>query len=204
MRTLPITSCILGLLLISCSSDNSKNARELKYSTRDSENTDFDKKLMLQGIRFHVQCSNNSSLNQLSITPKGLELDNSPITVEADGTVTGAEVADLNSDGSPEIYIYITSAGSGGYGSLIAYSANKRKTLTPIYLAEISDNKKLSIGYMGHDEFAVVENVLARRFPIYREDDSNSNPSGQTRQIQYKLTAGEAGWILRVDKVVEY
>ena len=57
---------------------------------------------------------------------------------------------------------------------------------------------------MGHDEFAVVENVLARRFPVYKEGDSNANPTGGTRQIQYKLKAGEAGWVLRVDKVSAY
>ena len=33
--------------------------------------------------------------------------------------------------------------------------------------------------------------------------DANANPSGKTRQISYRLEAGEAGWILRVDKVVD-
>ncbi|MDF2377039.1 MAG: hypothetical protein P1U81_12405 [Verrucomicrobiales bacterium] len=45
---------------------------------------------------------------------------------------------------------------------------------------------------------------LARRFPVYKEGDSNAKPSGGTRQIQYKLKAGEAGWILRIDKVTAY
>jgi hypothetical protein len=34
--------------------------------------------------------------------------------------MVGAHVADLDSDGSPEIYIFTTSAGSGSYGGLIA------------------------------------------------------------------------------------
>jgi hypothetical protein len=57
---------------------------------------------------------------------------------------------------------------------------------------------------MGHDEFAVVENRLVRRFPVYLAGDTNAEPSGGTRQIQYRLDAGEAGWILAVDRVVEY
>ncbi len=164
----------------------------------------FNKTLELQGISFHIQCPNNSSLNQVTITPKGLKEVNEVITVEADGTITGAEIADLNNDGSPELYIYIGSAGSGGYASLIAYSANQLKSLSPIHLPELTADKKLSAGYMGHDEFTVIENVLARRFPLYKKGDSNAQPTGKTRQIQYQLKAGEASWQLVVDKTSEF
>ena len=78
----------------------------------------YDQTLTLQGITFLVQCDNAASLNTLTLTPSGLEKDNSPSTIEVDGVVTAAEVADLNADGSPELYIYIASVGSGYYGSL--------------------------------------------------------------------------------------
>ena len=150
-----------------------------------------------------MQCPNAGSLNDLTITPKGLENGDKPVTVkDVDGTVVGAEVADLDANGSPEIYIYAESAGSGSYGTLIAYAVNNKKSMTPIYMPELDD--KLADGYMGHDEFAVVESRLARRFPIYKEADSNAKPTGKTRQISYKLKAGEAGWILEVEKVSEY
>ena len=67
-----------------------------------------------------------------------------PIVREIDGIVKGAEVADLDRNQSPEIYIYVNSAGSGTYGSLLAMSANNRKSLTEIYLPEISTDTKLS------------------------------------------------------------
>jgi len=156
------------------------------------------------GITFRVTSPNSGSINEVTITPSGLEIDNSPVTVEVDGTVTGAEVADLNFDGSPEIYVYATSAGSGSYGSLIAYGTNNRKSMSPIYLPPVVDHPEASKGYMGHDEFAVVELGLVQRFPIYREGDTNAEPTGGTRQVQYKLEAGEAGWVLRPDRVVEY
>jgi hypothetical protein len=164
----------------------------------------FDRTLELQGIRFHVTSANSGSVNTLQIVTAGLEIDNSPVVQRIDGTVTGAEVADLNSDGSPEIYVYVTSAGSGSYGSLVAYSANQHKSLSEIYLPPVTQDKAASRGYMGHDEFAVVESVLVRRFPLYRDTDTNAKPTGGTRQLQYKLVAGEAGWILKVDRMVEY
>jgi hypothetical protein len=164
----------------------------------------FDRTLELQGIRFRVTSANEGSVNTLHIVPAGLEIDNSPIVRTINGTVTGAEVADLNVDGSPEVYVYVTSAGSGSYGSLVAYSANRRKSLSEIYLPPVTQDKVASKGYMGHDEFAVVESVLVQRFPVYRDTDANAKPTGGMRQLQYKLVPGEAGWLLQVDRVVEY
>ena len=164
----------------------------------------FDQVFKLHGIAFHVTSANDSSLNQLEITPSGLEIDNSAIKREIDGTVTGADVADANGDGSPEIYVYVTSAGSGSYGQLIAYSANKKKSLSEIYLPPLEDNPANAKGYMGHDEFRLVENTLVRRFPIYLQGDTNAAPTGGTRQLQYKLTAGEAGWVFKLDKSMTY
>jgi hypothetical protein len=164
----------------------------------------LDRTLELQGIRFRLECANAGSVNTLRITPAGLEIDNRPLEVSVDGTVTGAEVADLDGDGSPELYVYVVSAGSGSYGTLVGYAANRRKSLSGIYLPPVDGNPAAAKGYMGHDEFAVVENVLVRRFPVYRDGDTNAAPTGGTRQLQYKLTPGEAGWILQLDRQVEY
>ena len=164
----------------------------------------YDETLELQGVSFRVQCENAGSLNTLTLTPSGLEIDNSPITLEVDGTVTGAEVADLNSDGSPEIYVFVSSAGSGSYGSVAAWSANNGKSLSGIFLPELAGNPEYSEGYMGHDEFAVVEQYLVRRFPVYLAGDSNAAPSGGTRQVQYTLEVGESGWKLAAAKAVSF
>jgi len=164
----------------------------------------FDATLELQGIRFRVVSANEGSINRLRIEPSGLEIDNRPIEGEIDGSVTAAEVADINADGSPEIYVYVASAGSGSYGSVVAYSANRRKSLSAIYLPPVAGNPAASKGYQGHDEFAVVEGTFVQRFPVYRDADTNSKPTGGTRQLQYKLVPGEAGWLLKLDRTVEY
>ena len=164
----------------------------------------YDQVLEYAGISFHVVATGNGSIGSVTITPSGLEVDNSPITRETDGKVVLAEVADLNVDNSPEVYVYTQSAGSGSYGGLIAYAANNRKSLSEIYLPPVAENPEASKGYMGHDEFRVVESTLVQRFPVYKDGDTNAAPTGGTRQLQYKLEPGEAGWVLRVDKVVEY
>ncbi|KPF45915.1 hypothetical protein IP87_14065 [beta proteobacterium AAP121] len=164
----------------------------------------FDQALALQGIRFHVTSTNSGSLNELKIVPGGLAIDNTPIVRSIEGQISRAEVADLNADGSPEVYVYIRSAGSGSYGTLVAFSANQRKSLSEIYLPPVSHDAKAAQGYMGHDDFAVVEGTLVRRFPVYKEGDINARPTGGVRQLQYRLTRGEANWQLRLERVVEY
>ncbi len=164
----------------------------------------FDKVYKFHNITFHVTCSNNSSLNILEIRPYGLEIDNSVIKKEIDGTVTGAEIADIDGDGSPEIYVFTHSAGSGTYGDVIAYSANSKKSLSSIYLPPLEDDKKNASGYMGHDEFSIVESSLIRRFPVYSKGDTNNRPTGGTRQLRYKLVAGETSWIFKMVNSAEY
>jgi len=161
----------------------------------------YEKTLSLQDISFTVTCPNNSSLNQLTIIPSGLTNFNSVMVQEIDGIVTGMEVGDINSDGSPEIYVYINSVGSGSYGSLVAYSANNKKSLSSIYLPPLDDDAKNSKGYMGHDQYSLVENTFSQRFPIYNQGDTNAKPTGGMRQLSYKLVKGEAGWQLALQKV---
>lgn len=164
----------------------------------------FDTTLSLEGVTFRVTSPNQGSVNVVTIATTGLELDNAERKREVNGTVVGAEVADLDVDRSPEVYVYVRSAGSGSYGSLVAYAANRKKSLSEISLPPVADNKDASPGYMGHDEFAVVENTFVQRFPVYKDGDSNANPTGGTRQLQYNLVPGEAGWVLKLDKVVSY
>ena len=164
----------------------------------------FDQTLELQGIAFHVSTEQVDGKPTLHIAPKGLEIDNTVIIQALSGEVVRAEVADLNNDGSPELYVFTRSPGRGMPGELIAYSANNKKSLSEIYLPPVSDNPKTAEGYQGEDSFAVVENRLVQRFPVYDSADAGAGRTGKMRQVQYKLVAGEAGWILREDKVTEF
>ena len=194
--TVPTTSLLSLIMLAACTL--------VSTAEEPAQAKGFDKKLSLQGITFQVKCPNEGSINKLTITPSGLEGENKPIVVEVDGSVTGAEVEDLDANGFPEIYVYVSSAGSGSYGSLVAYAANQKKSLTEIFLPNLEEDKVNSKGYVGHDQFAVGEGSLLRRFPIYKAGDANAKPSGKTRQLQYKLKAGEAGWMLKVGKVTDF
>lgn len=154
----------------------------------------------LLGVTFRVDSPNDSSLNQVTVHASTSEGSLGQMQAEADGTVTAVEVDDLNADGFPEVYIFVTSAGSGSYGSIIAYASNRNESLSEIYLPPIDDSPEISQGYMGHDTFSLGDGVLVRSFPVYRDGDNNADPGDGIRQIDYTLEAGEAGWVLRREK----
>lgn len=181
---------------------NSKDIDTMAQTALESDTTaSYNRTLKMQNIGFQVTVNGD----HLTIQPSGYELDNTIVTKEIVGmSVTNAEIEDLNSDGFPEILIYLNSDGSGSYGTVLAYSSNQNKSMSEISFPSISDNPKANKGYMGHDEFAVVETTLSHRFPIYLDGDTNSKPSGKIRQIHYKLKDGEASRVFVVDKILEF
>jgi hypothetical protein len=166
--------------------------------------TPFDQSFELHGIRFQVTSPNRASGNTVRIVPTGLQIDNSPFEMDVAGVVTGADIADLNVDRSPEIYVYVRGPGPQARMSLVALAANNRKSLSWIALPELETHRGAAVGFRGGDEMAVVESTFVRRFPLYGKGGDAAAPTGKTRQLQYKLGRGEAGWVLKLDKTIEY
>ena len=164
----------------------------------------FEQRLELNGITFLVTSPNKPSDNTVRIAPSGLAIDNSPIDWPVQGVVTGAEVADMNIDRSPEVFVYVRGPAPEARGSIVALSANNRKSLSFITLPELTEHRGAAKGYRGHDDFAVVEGTFVRRFPLFGKGGNPEAPTGKTRQLQYKLRKGEASWVLKLDRMFDY
>jgi len=113
--------------------------------------------------------------------------------------ITNIFVADIDSNGFDEIYIITTSQGSGSYGSVLAFASNRDKSISQIHFPEIQKEDKRFQGYMGHDVFKIEEQKLVRIFPIYKDKDSNQNPTDGKRKLIYGLFPGEAAWRLKIE-----
>ena len=203
-----LSSFVLCALLMSCSF--SKNEKSSASDTTVKEGIDsvkqeisFNTELTYPGSNISFKI--NTKGDSLIIQPSGLSISNETLYHNITGyTVVNAEIGELNIDSYPELFVYLTSDGSGSYGKLIGYSVNNGKSVSQVYLPDISENDEVSKGYMGHDEMAIVENTFCQRFPIYKEGDSNANPTGGIRQIQYKLVDGESSRILKINKVINF
>jgi len=155
----------------------------------------FSRTLSLQGVTYTVEAKGEGSMQQLTVLARRNGKPFATVKEEIEGRVIGAEVEDLNSDGQPDLFVYVQSAGSGSFGSVRAWTSSRAGSLLPIHMQEMGPRE--ASGYMGHDQYAVVETSLVRRFPVYRPGDSNSRPTGGTRQVSYKLVPGEAMWQLK-------
>lgn len=210
MKTIQLAfiSTLIILMVTGCKNSHTNNAEAVETKTNSTSVSEkskgFSKTLELQGFTFDVSTTGEGSIQQLAIQPYGLKNDNNQILMEIDGSVRNAEIDDLNADGFPELLIYTVSAGSGSYGNVIGYSVNEGKSMSAIYFPSVADNPSANKGYMGHDEFVIKESALIQRFKIYNEGDNNSNPTGKTRQVQYKLKDSEASRKFVVDKIIEY
>lgn len=181
-----------------------KNQTKTEDASTPENSPYFHEVLSMQNISFDLSTSGPASMQKLRIQPNGLSITNRELIHEIDGRIVGAEIEDLNSDGFPELLIYTQSAGSGSYGDVIAYSVNNGKSVSQVYFPPISDHPEAAKGYMGHDEFTIIETSLAHRFPIYQEGDANADPTGGIRQIQYKMVDGEASRRFKIVRITDF
>ena len=118
------------------------------------------------------------------------------LVLPRDGTVTNAWFCDLNGDGQPEIAVWTVVAGSGSYGQLdVLVFADGM--LQQVEMPEMA--KSWERGYQGHDTFCVEKGVIYRTFPIYKESDTESNPTGGERTL--KLIYEKERWMWRLHAV---
>jgi len=154
----------------------------------------LQRELAMHGIRVSVSSPNLARGNAVRVVPRGL-VDNSEFVQPVDGFVIDAEIADLDADQAPEVYVYVRSADAEARMSLVAYASNRNRSLSAIHLPPIADVPGAADGYIGHDAMAIVENALVHRFPLQ---------GGGTRQLQYRLAHGEASWVLALDRTTDF
>jgi len=98
-------------------------------------------------------------------------------------------VADLNNDGIEELYLETKSAGSGGYGDLIAISADESGRMMRINTEAIDEIISNDEKYSGHDYFYLKDKFLVHEYPLYNEEDPNCCPTGGNRMNYYQLSS---------------
>lgn len=207
MKTKIVAIIGLALLMVGCNNTSNKDEADAtsEVQTTDTNATgklDFPQTLSWENTSFEIKVEKTEDNTSLIIQPKGLEITNDSFSHDILGsTVANVEIADLDGDNHAEIFVYLSSDGSGSYGNVIAYSVNNGKSMSQIAYNLEGDTDEIKAGYMGHDSFSVKENKLERRFPIYKENDANANPTGGERLVQYKLVSGTDGKVLVVDTV---
>lgn len=156
----------------------------------------FNRELRFNVYRFVVTAADTGRVRDVQVRAYRGALLLTNFHVRVDGAVTGAEVADLDTNRFPELYIYTTSDGSGSFGRVYGWQffPERKADIVSANWREIRPQ-----GYMGHDSLWVYRNRLCRRFPIYQPGDANVEPSGGYQLIRYKLRPAGAAFALTID-----
>ena len=146
--------------------------------------TEFHKTLSLNNYRFVVSTNSSGAIRQSVL--EVYRDDESLITFrqKIDGFIVDAQLADLDNDGSLEIYFYSCSYGTGSFGKVYGFQFYPN-SFAPIKTEPLT--KSEAKGYMGHDSFSVEGEFMMRRFPVYNAGDANAFPTGVKRLVRYKL-----------------
>ncbi len=144
----------------------------------------------------------SASISKITVTTKGFSEVNESLKMEDSDPFNYALVADVNSDGFDELYVITKGAGSGSYAKVYGFSSNKDKSVTPIYIPELSDDDFVYFfpNYMGHDSFYMEENKLMRKYKQYKKEDEQCCPTGKMKFLEYQLKLGESSWQLKLKK----
>ena len=199
----------VSLLFIACSNNNGKsNEKNAPVSVKAINDSPamaqpetkaaqpYRTEVAYNSIKFVVNSPGLPSGNSFTITSSGLTEMNVPVTEQMEGLVTEVLIDDMDADDSPELGIITR---QGDKVKIYLYSANKNKTMSSVYLPEISDAKLLA-GFKGQDAFAFVEGRFIQRFPLYDGDIK----TGKMRQLQYKLRPGEASKKMVLDRTIDF
>ncbi len=173
----------LSLALLSCTPD--QNPPDGAFTVRDQNTV----------ARVSVPDSEPRSLGTYHAEVTWSDGTKGTIQAERDGTIDGVWLVDLDSSGTPELVVATSVVGSGAYGDLQVYQ-RAGGALTRLDMPPLDDPS--TSGYMGHDVFSIRDGRIYRSYPLYREGDSNAEPTGGNAVFWYSLA--DRMWISQPDK----
>ncbi|NBC06247.1 MAG: hypothetical protein GVY26_03535 [Bacteroidetes bacterium] len=156
----------------------------------------FEQELSEEGIRFTITSPNSATKNTFTIQSEGLSARNPSFTKDlGPQQVFRAELADLNQDGYPEVYIFTRTTTEPAQGEVYAYASYRNRSYGEVYVADEAVQNLRSKTYQGGDVFELQETALVRRFPVYE----NGRASTDSNTLTYKLKMGETSYRLEVE-----
>jgi hypothetical protein len=154
----------------------------------------IDTTMKIGKVGYRVTCRNRSLTdNPIAIRAVGMESEVHPFDYPLKGRVLSTQVDDLNSDGYPDLILFVYTDSNAIHGTVICILSEANKSLSPCYLPDISYDPKVNKGYKGYDKFSLLEGTLLQQFPVYNPGDEKDKPTGGTRTLMYQVGKGENG-----------
>jgi hypothetical protein len=157
--------------------------------------------IRFKNYKYAIISKGDGSLRNITIAATNLKGDSlkadSTVIRDVKGMLQKATVEDLNNDRNPEVYLFTSSGGTDVTGSVygVTYINNK-----PVRIFSGDFDNPDKEGYRGRDSFYIQQHQIVRVYPLYKENDIDSKPSGGTRTTRYTLQKQANGFFLREAK----
>lgn len=148
----------------------------------------FEEKLTEGPVTFIVE-SPNAKRNYFTLNTEGMSVRNEETKVDVNGQVVRAQLADLNQDSYPEVYIF--TRGEGGIENVYAFASYRNRSYGQIYMAE-AEQYATKRGYQGGDTYELTETRLIRSFSLSEEGQRTA----ESQTVEYALKKGETSYRL--------
>lgn len=154
----------------------------------------FERTLHFNVYTFTVETPDTGTIQTASVKAWRGQLLLTDFRLSIDGSIVGVEVADLDGNRLPELYVFSQSSGSGSFGRVYGWQflPERKADITPLNWHLPADT-----GYMGHDSIWLDQSILCRQFPRYRPGDANASPTGGTGMTRYQLHPAGQGFVLK-------
>lgn len=153
----------------------------------------YAKSLRFNVYTFTVSAVDSGAVRELTVKAYRGSLLLTNFKIRVDGAVVGAEVADIDNNRFPELYVYTASTNSGSFGRVYGWQflPERKATIVPVNWRLTTDSR-----YRGCDSLWVERGALCRKYSVYQPGDSNSGSIGETRTVRYRLKSVGTGFAL--------
>ncbi len=174
---------------------------EEESNVRKGGNEPVSNMIRFKNYKYAIVSKGDGSLRTITIAATNLNGDSSKadstVIWDLKGRLQKATVEDLDNDRNPEVYLFTSASGTDATGSVygITYINNK-----PVRIFSGDFDNPDKEGYRGRDSFYIQQHQIVRVYPLYKDGDLDSKPSGGKRTIKYDLQKQANGFILREAK----
>jgi hypothetical protein len=185
-----ITALCLLSLLISCGEEEEKQTDTVKQEmTKIQEPFRFHKSIEVKpGLTLDiVSWGRGSDMvgGYLILRSDSTNLSYRSVSGELKGKVVDAWNMDLDTDGSPEVYIQATASGNDSQLNMYVHEFGDNGSNQQIRFPDL--NSSLKEGYRGEDSLYINNGKLYREFPFFSKDDSSTAAKPKSRKLEYTL-----------------
>jgi len=157
----------------------------------------YDKTLRFNVYRFNISSVDRGAISELTVKAYRGSLLLTNFRTRIDGAVVGAEVADLDNNRFPELYVYGAGHGGDSFGHVYAWQflPERKSSIIPVNWRLLTDDS-----YGGHDSLWIERGTLCRKYPLHQPDEDDVNSTGRTRLVRYRLKSIGRGFALVADQ----